>query len=314
MKTVLVTGGTGFLGSWLTLELRKRHYRVITVNSADFDLRNWVDAVDMFDQVNADLEGHCPDFVIHAAANVGGILYNTNHQSAILHDNLLMTLNMLEACSMYPLEKLVLVGSVCAYPSDCPIPFREGDIWAGKPEQSNLAYGISKRVQMEAGIRYHEEHFVNVVNVVPTNFYGPGDNFDPRFSHVIPAMIRKFDRCLLSGEEVVLWGDGTPTRDFLYVSDVARGIVQAMEKVVDPQPINLGSGQEISMRDLAEKIMIATKCVHCEITWTGEKNLNGQARRVLDVSRATELLGFKPGYSLDEGLKHTVSHYRNIRP
>ena len=300
---ILVTGGRGFLGKRLCHLLEKRGCKNITaIGHYDCDLTNQKATFDYFDKED-------PALVFHLAAVVGGIGANSHHPGKFFYDNMAMGINVLEACRKFKVAKVVNVGTVCAYPKFTPIPFKEEDLWNGYPEETNAPYGIAKKALLVMCQAYRSEYNCNFIMVFPTNLYGPGDNFDPDSSHVIPAMIRKF--LIAKNEEldkVILWGDGTPTREFLYVDDAARGLLLAAEHYNSSVPMNLGSGTEISIKDLAEKIKVVVG-YEGEIDWDLPLP-NGQPRRMLDVSRAKELIGFIAETSFEDGLKETVEWYR----
>jgi GDP-L-fucose synthase len=295
---VLVTGGAGFLGSFVVERLRQRGARQLFVpRSKEYDL---VDG----NAVRRLLADTRPDIVIHLAARVGGIGANRENPGRFFYDNVMMGVQLLHECHRAGVGKLVALGTVCAYPKFAPVPFREGDIWNGYPEETNAPYGIAKKVLSVQSAGYREQYGFNSVVLYPVNLYGPRDNFDLSTSHVIPAMLRKFHEAkVASSGEVVLWGDGSPTREFFYVEDCAEGILLAAERYDSSEPMNLGSGEEISIRDLADKIA-AVVGFRGNLRWDRSKP-NGQPRRQLDVSRAREQLGFRASTSFDEGLRKT---------
>jgi len=301
-----LTGGSGFLGGFVEAELRARGVTDIVIpRSAEVDL---TDA----QRTRALFESARPDMVIHLAAKVGGIGKNRRLPGTFFRDNMAMGLNVLEEARRAGTKKVVIAGTICAYPKFAPVPFREEDLWNGYPEETNAPYGIAKKALLVMAQAYRQEFGSNFVMVFPVNLYGPRDNFDLEDSHVIPAMIRKFVEADLRGDRVVeLWGDGSPTREFLYVSDAARGIVLAAERYDEPDPVNLGAGFEISMRELAEKIMRASG-FRGELVWDTSRP-NGQPRRMLDVTRARVRFGFSAGTSLDDGLAQTIAWYRENR-
>lgn len=300
-RKVVVTGGSGFLGSEVTGLLGSLGADVSSFGSADFDL------VDPGEAVRA-LDG--TEIVIHLAANVGGIGYNRRNPAPLVRDNLLMGTNVFEAARVNEVERLVAVASVCSYPSDPPVPFSEQSLWDGYPEGSNAPYGLAKRMLPVLSDAYRRQYDLDSSVPVVANLYGPRDNFDLEDSHVIPAMIAKFESAAQGGEsEVVLWGTGNPSREFLYVEDAARGIVMAAERDVGSEPFNLGTGVETRIADLAEKVAEATG-FEGEIVWDASRP-DGQAVRYLDVSRARELLGFAARIGLDEGLARTIAWYRD---
>jgi GDP-L-fucose synthase len=301
MRT-LVTGGSGFLGSHLVELLESRGHDVTVPRRADYDLTRAEDAERLF----ADTQ---PELVFHLAALAGGINANRIAPGLFWYSNLLMGAYVLEQSRLQHVSKLVMLGTICEYPKFTPAPFREDDLWNGYPEETNAAYGIAKKAQLVGGQAYRDQYGLDVVHLLPVNLYGPRDNFDLETSHVIPALIRK-----LSSEEprVTLWGDGTPTREFLYVEDAARGIADAGERYDGRDPVNIGSGEEISIRDLAELVAELTG-FDGEIEWDATKP-NGQPRRQLDVSRAREQFGFEATTPLREGLARTIAWYRTHTP
>ena len=299
----LVTGGSGFLGSHVCEELQRRGVTsLLSPRSADFDLTD-------SHATRALFERERPDLVIHLAAKVGGIGANRTHPGTFFRDNMAMGLNVLEEARRIGTAKVVVAGTICAYPKFAAVPFREDDLWSGYPEETNAPYGIAKKSLLVMAQAYRQEFGSNFVMLFPVNLYGPRDNFDLESSHVIPAMIRKFVSATQRGEKTVtLWGDGTPTREFLFVEDAARGLVDAAERYDDPDPVNLGAGFEISMRDLARKI--ADKVgFRGDLVWDTNRP-NGKPRRMLDVSRARERFGFEAKVSFDEGLDKTIAWYR----
>jgi GDP-L-fucose synthase len=305
-RRVVVTGGSGFLGSHVVEELQRRGARdVIAPRSRDYDLTDAAATRRLFEDTR-------PDVVVHLAAKVGGIGANRRHPGTFFRDNMAMGLHVLEQARIARTPKVVVAGTICAYPKFAPVPFREEDLWNGYPEETNAPYGIAKKALLVMAQAYRQEFGSNFVMVFPVNLYGPRDNFDLEDSHVIPAMIRKFADAAARGEhEVSLWGDGSPTREFLYVADAALGIVLAAERYDDPDPVNLGAGFEIAMRDLAAKIGQMTGYTG-SIRWDASRP-NGQPRRMLDVSRARERFGFTAETSLDEGLARTIAWWRENR-
>ncbi len=300
---VLVTGGHGFLGTHVVAQLRARGVReIVAPRSREFDLTDARATRAMF-------EAHRPDLVLHLAAKVGGIGANRRLPGTFFRDNMAMGLHVLEEARRAGTPKVLVAGTICAYPKFAPVPFREDELWNGYPEETNAPYGIAKKAILVMAQSYRQEFGSNFVMVFPVNLYGPLDNFDLEDSHVIPAMIRKFIDAGARGESsVTLWGDGTPTREFLYVEDCAKGLVLAAERYDDPDPVNLGAGFEISMKDLAARI--AAACGYeGSIVWDASRP-NGQPRRMLDVARAKERFGFSAATSLDEGLKKTIAWYR----
>jgi GDP-L-fucose synthase len=300
-KTVVVTGGGGFLGSFVVDRLRREGANVVAPRSADYDLVDRAACRRLLAEAR-------PELVIHLAARVGGIGANRDNPGRYLYENAMMGLQLFEECRLAKVPKLVALGTICSYPKFAPIPFREADLWNGYPEETNAPYGIAKKVMLVQSQAYREQYGMNSIVLFPVNLYGPRDNFDMHSSHVIPAMIRKFVSARDRGEaEVVLWGDGSPTREFLYVEDAAEGIVLAAERYDSSEPVNLGSGQEIAIRDLAQYIASATR-FGGRFTWDTSKP-NGQPRRQLDVTRARERFGFEARTPFDRGIAATVAYY-----
>jgi len=302
-RRVLVTGGSGFLGTHVVEELRRRGAKEIVVpRSAACDLRQAWAVRSLFADVS-------PDLVIHLAARVGGIGANRRHPGTFFYDNMAMGLNVLEEARRAATAKVVVAGTICAYPKFAPVPFREDDLWNGYPEETNAPYGVAKKALLVMAQAYRQEFASNFVVIFPVNLYGPRDNFHLEDSHVIPAMIRKFVEAADQGKDrVVLWGDGSPTREFLFVGDAARGLVDAAERYDEPDPVNLGAGFEIRIGDLAGKIAAAVGYVG-RIEWDTTRP-NGQPRRMLDASRAKERFGFVASTSLEEGLLRTIAWFR----
>jgi GDP-L-fucose synthase len=302
-QVILVTGGNGFLGSHVVEELRERGAsHIVAPRSREYDLNDAGATRAMFDALR-------PTLVIHLAARVGGIGANRRHPGTFFRDNMAMGLHVLEEARRAGTAKVVVAGTICAYPKFAPVPFREEDLWNGYPEETNAPYGIAKKALLVMAQAYRQEFGSNFVMVFPVNLYGPRDNFDLEDSHVIPAMIRKLETARQSGAgEVVLWGDGSPTREFLYVEDAARGLVLAAERYDGADPVNLGAGFEISIRDLAEKIA-GLVGYQGSLVWDASRP-NGQPRRRLDVSRARAAFGFSAETSFDDGLARTIAWYR----
>jgi GDP-L-fucose synthase len=299
VRRVLVTGGGGFLGSHLAERLRADGLDPFVPRRADYDLTRWDDAARLF----ADAR---PELVFHLAAEVGGIGANRANPGRYWYANLMMGAHVLELSRLHGAEKVVVAGTVCGYPKHTPVPFREDDLWNGYPEETNAPYGVAKKAVLIGAQSYREQYGLNAIFLLPANLYGPRDNFDLETSHVIPALVRK----MLAGEdEVVLWGDGSPTREFLYVEDCAAGLQLAAKRYDAPEPVNLGTGTEISIRELAELIADVTG-FEGEIRWDTSMP-NGQPRRSLDTTRARELFGFEARTPLREGLERTVAWYRN---
>lgn len=305
-KRIVVTGGAGFLGSHVVERLREAGASEIVVpRSREYDLVQ----ADAVRQLFADAK---PDVVFHLAASVGGIGANRANPGKYFYDNMAMGLHVIEEARRRALTKLVFAGTICAYPKFAAIPFREDELWAGYPEETNAPYGVAKKALFVMAQAYRAQYGLDTVLALPVNLYGPRDNFDLQTSHVIPAMIRKcLEASAESRDEIVLWGDGSPTREFLYVEDCATALVAMATKYESAEPVNLGSGREISMRDLAS--LIARLCNYAgKIRWDSDQP-NGQPRRCLDVSRAQKEFGFTALTTLEEGLRATISWYRGER-
>jgi GDP-L-fucose synthase len=302
-KRVVVTGGAGFLGSFLVEHLRAKDCREVVVpRSKDYDLVE----MDAVRRLYADAK---PDVVIHLAARVGGIGANQANPGRFFYDNLMMGTQLIEVGRQLGIKKFVAIGTICAYPKYAPIPFKEDDLWAGFPEETNAPYGLAKKMMLVQSQAYRQQYGFNSIVLFPVNLYGPRDNFDLETSHVIPALIRKCAEAQQNGKpEIVLWGDGTPTREFLYVEDAAEGILLAAEQYNDSRPLNLGTGEELSIKTLAG-IIAAEVGFHGRILWDPTKP-NGQPRRCLDISRIKQTIGFQPTHSLRDGLKKTIQWYR----
>jgi GDP-L-fucose synthase len=295
---VLVTGGGGFLGSHVVERFRAAGYDPFVARRADYDLTSWDDTARLFADAG-------PELVVHLAAEVGGIGANRANPGRYWYANLIMGAHVLEHCRESGVTKLVVAGTVCAYPKFTPVPFREDDLWNGYPEETNAPYGVAKKSVLVGAQSYREQYGLRTAFLLPANLYGPRDNFDLETSHVIPALIRKMDA---GDDEVVLWGDGSPTREFLYVDDAAEAFVLAAERYDDPAPVNVGTGAEISIRELAETIAELTG-FQGRIVWDASMP-NGQPRRALDASRAEAAFGFKARTSLRAGLEQTIAWYR----
>ncbi len=305
-KRVCVTGGSGFLGRRVQKTLRERGATDIYIPKIeDFDLVKGEDIDRMYDIAR-------PDVVIHLAAHVGGIGANRLLPAEFFYDNLMMGVQLMHKAWQRGISKFVAIGTVCAYPKFTPVPFKEDDIWNGYPEETNAPYGLAKKMLLVQAQAYRQQYGYNSIFLLPVNLYGPGDNFDPRSSHVIPALIRKCIEAQEAGQnEIVVWGDGSPTREFLYVDDAARGIVLAAEKYDGPEPVNLGSGYEISIKDLVEMIARLTG-FEGKLVWDTTQP-NGQPRRGLDTTRAQKYFGFKAQVNFEEGLRETIAWYREAR-
>jgi GDP-L-fucose synthase len=305
-KRVTVTGGAGFLGSFVVAKLRDRGCRDIFVpRSREYDL------VEMESVKRLYRDTH-PDMVIHLAARVGGIGANRANPGKFFYDNLLMGTQLMEQGRLSGIEKFVAVGTVCSYPKFTPIPFREEHLWDGYPEETNAPYGLAKKMLLVQSQSYRAQYGFNSIFLLPVNLYGPGDNFDPEQSHVVPALIRKCLEAKESGSaEIVCWGDGTPTREFLYVEDCAEAIVLATEKYEGGEPVNIGAGREISIKELVEQIAAITG-FQGHMIWDTSKP-NGQPRRCLDTSRAREFFGFTAKTDFRDGLKKTIDWYLSVK-
>jgi GDP-L-fucose synthase len=304
-KRIVVTGGAGFLGTAVCRTLRERGVAaesIVVPRKRDYDLT----IESHVERLYADAR---PDVVIHLAAEVGGIGANMAQPGRFFYANMTMGLHLVEHARRRGIEKFVHTGTVCAYPKHCPIPFREDDLWNGYPEETNAPYGVAKKAIFVMLDGYRRQYGLASAVTVPVNLYGPGDNFDPATSHVIPALIRKCEEARLAGaEEMICWGTGSATREFLYVDDAAEGIVKAAEIIDEPLPINLGGGVEIAIRDLVAKI--AAACGYAgRISWDASKP-DGQPRRSLDITRAKTLLGWEPRQDFDTGLAATVAWWR----
>ena|SRR5215510_11483933 len=305
-KRVVVTGGAGFLGSVVVAQLRARGCPTIIVpRSRDYDLVEMSAVKRLYDDA-------APDLVIHLAARVGGIGANQANAGKFFYDNLMMGTQLMEMGRRRGLKKFVALATICAYPKFTPVPFTEDDLWIGYPEETNAPYGLAKKMLLVQSQAYRQQYGFNSIVLFPVNLYGPGDNFDLTTSHVIPALIRK---CFQAKEEqraeIVLWGDGSATREFLFVEDAAEGILRAAEFYNESHPVNLGTGEEITIRSLAS--MIAAEIGFTgRIEWDTSKP-NGQPRRCLDVNRAKQFFGFQARYSLREGLKKTIQWFHAHR-
>jgi GDP-L-fucose synthase len=299
VSRVLVTGGGGFLGSHLVERLEQEGHDVFVARRRDYDLTRYDDAERLF----ADAK---PELVFHLAAEVGGIGANRENPGRYWYANLMMGAHMLELARERGVGKLVVAGTVCAYPKFTPVPFHEDDLWNGYPEETNAPYGVAKKSILVGAQAYREQYGLDAIFLLPANLYGPRDNFELNSSHVIPALIRKM---VDSTDEVVLWGDGSPTREFLYVDDAAEGMLLAAERYDGADPVNLGTGVETSIRELAETVADLTG-FEGEIVWDTSMP-NGQPRRQLDATRAEQLFGFRARTPLADGLRRTIAWYRD---
>ncbi|MBW4643623.1 MAG: GDP-L-fucose synthase [Goleter apudmare HA4340-LM2] len=302
-KRILVTGGAGFLGRQVIEQLCQSGAdpeKITVPRSREYDLRLWENNQRVVDQ---------QDIIIHLAAHVGGIGLNREKPAELFYDNLMMGTQLIHAAYQAGVEKFVCIGTICAYPKFTPVPFREDDIWNGYPEETNAPYGVAKKallVQLQA---YRQQYDFNGIYLLPVNLYGPEDNFDPGSSHVIPALIRKVHEAQIQGaKQLPVWGDGSPTREFLYSEDAARGIVMGTQLYNDSEPVNLGTGHEISIRDLITLICELME-FDGEIVWETDKP-NGQPRRCLDTERAKQAFNFTAQVSFEQGLKNTIEWYR----
>lgn len=299
---ILVTGGAGFLGSVIVRKLRAQGAQVVVPRKSSCDLRDRA-------QTRALLNEHHPQVVVHAAWTGGGIGFARKHPGQMAFDNVLMAAHVIDACREYGVEKFVGIGSICSYPKFAEVPFQEGRLWEGYPEETNAAYGIAKRMILTLTQAYRQEYGLRGIHLLMTNLYGPGDNFDPEHGHVIPGMIRKLARARQLGEKsVTLWGDGSPTREFIYVEDAAEAVVRAINHHDDSEPVNVGSGEEVSIADLAHKI--ASLVGYYGVICWDTSMPNGQPRRRLDVTRAVSTFNFRATTQLEEGLKKTIRWYR----
>ena len=301
-KRVVVTGGAGFLGSFVVEKLHRRGCQNVFVpRSAEYDLRDREQIVRFYAEAQ-------PHVVMHLAAVVGGIGANQQNPGRFFYDNAIMGIQLMECARQIGVEKFVALGTICAYPKFAPVPFKEDDLWDGYPEETNAPYGLAKKMMLVQAQAYRAQYGFNAIYLLPVNLYGPRDNFDLGTSHVIPALIRKCVEAKEGGRaEVVLWGDGSPTREFLYVEDAAEGVVLATERYDGDQPVNLGTGEEVEIRDLARIIAAEVGFTGC-IIWDTSKP-NGQPRRCLDVSRARQLFGFQAEHSLRDGIAETVAWF-----
>jgi GDP-L-fucose synthase len=305
-REVLITGGAGFLGSHVVRKIRQRGCRALTApRSRDYDLREKESIVRLFEKTR-------PGLVVHLAAVVGGIGANRQHPGKFFYDNAIMGLQLMEQARRFGVEKFVVIGTVCAYPKLTSVPFQEAELWNGYPEETNAPYGLAKKMLLVQSQAYRQEYGFNAIYLLPVNLYGPGDNFDPETSHVIPALIHKCLEAVEARQEAVsVWGTGTASREFLYVEDAAEAIMLAAEHYNDPEPVNVGSGVEIRIKELAELIAELTG-FQGRLSWDSTKP-DGQPRRCLDTSRAAHAFGFRARTDFRQGLMRTIDWYRQHR-
>ena len=301
-KNVLVTGGNGFLGSKLVKLLKEKDTKKIVIpDSKQCDLRDINNCKSILQEI---------DVVFHLAAKVGGIGLNQSKPGELFYDNLMMGVNLMEEARKNKIEKFISLGTICSYPKFTPIPFKEDSIWDGYPEETNAPYGLAKKMLLVQSQAYKQQYDFESITIFPTNLYGQNDNFDEDSSHVIPAIIKKvLDAIQNNSDSISLWGDGTPTRDFLYADDAASGILLAAEKYSDSEPLNLGSGKEVSIKDLAH-LIIKIMNANLKISWEVDKP-NGQPKRCVSIEKAKNEIGFRPKISLEDGLKLTIDSFIN---
>jgi len=312
-KRITITGGKGFLGTHLIHKLKEKGYKYRYIaDIPEYDLVKHEDIKRMYDDSN-------PDIVIHLAARVGGIGFNQENPATLFYENLMMGIQILHEGYLRKIEKFVAIGTICAYPKFTPVPFKEEDLWNGYPEETNAPYGLAKKMMLVQSQAYRQQYGFNSIFLLPVNLYGPGDNFDPRSSHVIPALIKKCIDAMSNNEfritnnepQITVWGTGKATREFFYVEDAAEAIILAMERYNKSDPVNIGAGFEISITELVELIVELTD-FKGRIVWVKTKP-DGQPRRMLDTSKAEKELGFKAKTGFEEGLKKTIEWYRNRR-
>lgn len=301
-KRILVTGGAGFLGNFVVQKLLKRGVlkkNISIPRSKDFDLRKWENCQKV-------VKGH--DIIIHLAGKVGGIGLNRKKPGELFYDNLMMGTQLMEAARLVGVQKFVAIGTICAYPKFTPTPFKEKDLWNGYPEETNAPYGLAKKMLLVQAQAYRQQYSFNAIYLLPVNLYGPGDNFNPESSHVIPALIKKVADAQKAGQKYIeVWGTGKASREFLYVEDCAEGIILATEKYNKPEPVNLGTNREIKIKDLV-KLICKIMNFKDEIRWDKSKP-DGQPRRMIDATLAKKEFGFKAGTNFETGLKKTIAWY-----
>ncbi len=301
MTNIVVTGGKGFLGQAVTGKLNNLG-NVIPLNSSMYDLRSYEQTEKMYQDLK-------PNIVVHLAATVGGIGANKNNPGLFIEENLIMGYNTIKLAKEYNVQKFVMLGTVCAYPKHCNVPFKEEDLWNGYPEETNAPYGIAKKTLMQLIQSYNQQYGFNGINLIPVNMYGPSDNFHPKSSHVIPALILKFQQAIDDGHKPVeIWGTGQASREFLYVDDCATAIQQAIISYNNPQPVNVGTGREITIMELAQKLQRIMG--HKGSIWFNSEHPDGQPRRCLDTSKAKYYFGFEAKVDLDAGLQSTIEWFR----
>jgi len=309
---VVVTGGTGFLGKAVGRQLMGNGYNVKSINSKNYDLRSYQETKNLF-------SGLQPQAIIHLAATVGGIGANKENPGRFIYENLVMGTNLIELSRQHNIQKFIMVGTVCSYPKFTPVPFKEEDLWNGYPEETNAPYGIAKKTLMQMIMSYKEQYGFNGVNLLPVNMYGPNDNFDPKSSHVIPALILKFHEAMTTSngtqdfphKDVEVWGTGKASREFLYVDDCARAIVMALEKHNDPEPINLGTNSEITIEALVN--LIASKMGYQGNIIFDHSKPDGQPRRCLDTTKAKDAFGFEATTTFSDGLERTIEWFKRTQ-
>jgi GDP-L-fucose synthase len=302
---ITVTGGKGFLGKHLISHLQDKSYQDIAI--ADLPEYNLI----RLDDIQRMYETTKPDIVIHLAAKVGGIGFNQENPASLFYDNIMMGIQLIHEGCMRRIDKFVALGTICAYPKFTPVPFKEEDLWNGYPEETNASYGLAKKMMLVQSQAYRQQYGFNSIFLLPVNLYGPGDNFDPRSSHVIPALIKKcIDAKREGAKEIIVWGTGKATREFFYVEDAAEAIIQAMERYDSSDPVNIGAGFEISIRDLVGLIVELTG-FDGRVVWD-ETMPDGQPRRMLDTTKARQAFGFKAQTDFREGLRKTIDWYRNL--